>query len=44
MSDKTREVYTDRKNLKQLRELTRYSPVLGTLTRGTRVDVQVDLK
>jgi len=37
-------VKADAENLEQLRELANYSPVLGTLTRGARVDVQVDLK
>lgn len=37
-------VKTDPKNLEQLRELIGYSPVLGTLTRGTHVDVQLEPK
>ena len=37
-------VKTDPKNLERLRELVGYSPVLNTLTRGTRVDVQVEPK
>ena len=37
-------VKADAADLERLRELTGYSPVMGTLTQGARVAVQVDLK
>jgi uncharacterized OsmC-like protein len=37
-------VKTDAENLERLRRLVEYSPVLDTLTHGTKVDVQVEPK
>ena len=37
-------VKADPKNIELIRELANFSPVFNTLTNGTDVDIQVDMK
>jgi len=37
-------VRTDAENLEQLRQLAAFSPVLNTITNGSRVDIEVTAK